>query len=298
MTTPRKTCPCSVPIRRALLASLAALGLLAPLPRAAAQPTAKDLVQNVGLDQNLDAQLPLDLTFRDEQGQRVRLGQYFGKRPVILTFVYFRCPMLCTQVLNGLLKSAQAVKFQMGTDYEIISLSIDPHETPAMAAAKKQRYAQSYRRPGADVGWHFLTGEQPAIEKLARVAGFRYQYDPASDQYAHASGIVLVTPEGRISRYFYGIEYHPTDLRLGLVESSANRIGSPVDQFLLLCFHYDPRTGKYGLIIENVIRLAGVVTVFCLGTFLWRMYRREKRLSSELAARRLDAPASPAADSG
>lgn len=287
-------------LSRLALAGCLAMCLLgaASLP-ANAQVTAKDLVQNIGFDQNLDAQLPLELTFRNEAGEIVRLGDYFGKKkPVILTFVYFRCPMLCNQVLNGLLKTSQAVKFRLEADYDIISLSIDPHETPKMAKAKKERYTKSYRRPGAEAGWHFLTGKQVDIEKLTRVAGFRYQYDPASDQYAHASGIVLVTPEGRISRYFYGIEYHPTDLRLGLVESSENRIGSPVDQFLLLCFHYDPRTGKYGLIIQNVIRLAGTATALCLGYFLWCMYRRERLLSAETkAASQLKLSQSPVADS-
>ena len=243
-----------------------------------AQRTASKMAQDVGLDQHLGDQVPLDLMFRDEQGKPVRLGQFFGKKPIILTFVYFRCPMLCTQVLNGLLKSSQAVPFTMGNDYEVISLSIDPRETSAMATEKKQRYVEQYRRAGAAEGWHFLTGEQADIEKLTRIAGFRYKYDSASDQYAHASGIVLLTPDGRISRYLYGIDYHPTDLRLGLVESSENRIGGPVEQFLLLCFHYDPRTGKYGLVIDNVLRLAGTATALALGGFLWIMFRKERKL--------------------
>ena len=249
------------------------------------------LVQNVGLDQHLDQQLPLDLTFRDERGKQVRLAQYFGKKkPVILTLVYFRCPMLCTQVLNGLLKSSQAIPLRMEEDYEVISISIDPRETPEMAAAKKERYVASYRRPGAEKGWHFLTGDQNAIDRITRTVGFRYQYDQKSDQFAHASGIVVLTPEGRISRYFYVIDYHPTDLRLGLVESSENRIGSPVDQFLLLCFHYDPRTGKYGLIINNVIQLAGSATVLLLGSFLWVMYRQERRRTAAARANEASLP--------
>ena len=254
-------------------------------------PNKLKLIQNVGLDQHLDEQLPLDLTFRDEHGKQVRLAQYFGKKkPVILTLVYFRCPMLCTQVLNGLLKSSQAIPLRMEEDYEVISISIDPRETPEMAAAKKERYAAAYRRAGAEKGWHFLTGDQNAIDRITRTVGFRYQYDPKSDQFAHASGIVVLTPEGRISRYFYGIDYHPTDLRLGLVESSENRIGSPVDQFLLLCFHYDPRTGKYGLIINNVLKLAGSATVLLLGSFLWVMYRQERRRTTAARAKEASTP--------
>jgi protein SCO1/2 len=244
-----------------------------------AQPRATELVKNVGLDQHLDAQIPLDLKFRNEQGEEVRLGDYFGNKPVILNFVYFRCPMLCTQVLNGLLKTTNAIKLRLGEDYEIVSISIDPRETPDMAAAKKERYVVKYRRPGAEEGWHFLTGDQEAIEQLTRVAGFRYQYDPISDQFAHASGIIVLTPTGRLSRYFYGIEYHPTDLRLGLVESAHNRIGTPVDQILLLCFHYDPATGKYGLLISRVIQIMGSAFALGLGGFLWTMYRQERRRS-------------------
>jgi len=246
---------------------------------ASGQTNAKQLVENVGLDQHLDQQIPLEVTLRDEQGREVRLGDYVRDKPVILTFVYFRCPMLCTQVLNGVLKSANAMKLQLGDDYQIVSLSIDPRETPQMATEKKEKYVAKYRRTGAEAGWHFLTGDAAAIEQLAQAAGFRYVYDEQSDQYAHASGILVLTPQGRISRYFYGIDYNPTDLRLGLVESSQGRIGTPVDQLLLLCYHYDPATGKYGLVISRVIRLAGTVTALALGTFLLAMYRLERRRS-------------------
>jgi protein SCO1/2 len=186
-------------------------------------------------------------------------------------------------VLNGVLKSTNALPLQMEKDYEIVSISIDPRETPEMAAAKKAKYVARYRRPGAQEGWHFLTGEQASIDEITRVAGFRYQYDEPSDQYAHASGIMVVTPGGRISRYFYGIDYHPTDLRLGLVESGDNKIGTMVDQILLLCYHYDPKTGKYGLVISGAIRVAGAITVLALAAFLWINFRKEHQRSREIA---------------
>jgi protein SCO1/2 len=235
------------------------------------------LANEIGIDQHLDRQLPLDLSFRDEQGNQVRLGDYFGDKPVVLTLVYFRCPMLCTQVLNGLLRTSQAVKFQMGRDYHVVTVSIDPNDTPEMAAEKKASYVRAYRREGAEQGWHFLTGKPEAIHKLADAVGFRYRYDERTDQFAHASGIMLATPEGRLSRYLYGIEYPPNDLRLGLVESSEHRIGSPVDQVLLLCYHYDPLTGKYGLVISRSLKFAGSVTMLALGGFLVVMFRQERR---------------------
>ncbi len=269
---------------RLLLPLTLLLVTLASTSRAQIPAPTQGPIDGVTLEQHLDKQLPLDLKFRDETGKQVRLGDYFGDKPVIVNLVYFRCPMLCTQVLNGLLRSMQGVKFTLGEDYHVVSVSIDPRETPQMAAAKKKQYAGNYRRPGADKGWHFLTGDQQSIDKLADAVGFRYRYDELSDQYAHASGIMLATPEGRLSRYFYGIEYPPNDLRLGLVESSENKIGSPVDQILLLCFHYDPRTGKYGLVISRVMQLAGMATALGLGSFLWSMYRLERRRSRALAA--------------
>jgi len=239
-------------------------------------PTA-ELLRDVGIEQNLNAQLPLDAVFRDEAGRDVRLGDYFSDKPVVLALVYYRCPMLCTQVLNGFLKSSQAVPLEIGRDYEVVTVSIDPRETPAMAAEKKKHHARAYRRDGAERGWHFLTGDQQSIDRLAGTVGFRYHYDPASDQFAHASGIVIATPDGRLARYLYGIEYSPHDLRLGLVDSSAGRIGSAADQVLLLCYHYDPLTGRYGLAIAGVLRAAGAFTMFALGSFLFVMYRNERR---------------------
>jgi protein SCO1/2 len=245
------------------------------------------IVQKVGLDQHLDAQIPLDLAFRDESGQPVVLGQYFTDKPVILTLVYFRCPMLCTQVLNGLLEASQAISLTMGQDYHIISVSIDPRETSEMARAKKKRYVDTYYRPGADAGWHFLTGSQESIDQLTKTVGYRYAYDPKSDQYAHPSGIVVLTPEGRISRYFFGIDFVPDDLKSGLIDSSQKKISTPIEQFLLLCFHYDPATGTYGFLIANAIRIAGIATMVVLGLYLWSMFRRERRRS---AAERIQSP--------
>lgn len=235
------------------------------------------MIREIGIDQKLGDQLPLDLPFRDERGNDVRLGKYFGDKPVVLALVYYRCPMLCTQVLNGLLKTSQAVKFTMGEDYEVVAISFDPRDTAAIAAEKKASYVRAYRRAGAERGWHFLTGDPPSIQRLTQAVGFRYRYDARTDQYAHASGIMLATPDGRLSRYYYGIEYPPNDLRLGLVESSQRKIGSPVDQILLLCYHYDPLTGQYGLAISGALRVAGAATVIALGGFLAAMFRQERR---------------------
>jgi protein SCO1/2 len=243
---------------------------------AGSSPTA-EMLRDVGIEQHLNAQLPLDAVFRDEQGNEVKLGDYFKDRPVVVMLVYYRCPMLCTQVLNGFLKSSQAVPLQIGRDYQVVTVSFDPRETPELAAEKKNSYVRAYRRDGAADGWHFLTGDRQSIDRLTKVVGFHYHFDPKSDQFAHASGIALATPAGRLSRYFYGIEYEPDDLRLGLVESSSGRIGSLVDQVLLLCYHYDPLTGKYGLVIAGVMRTAGLLTVIVLGSFLVVMYRRERR---------------------
>ncbi|MES2788670.1 MAG: SCO family protein [Planctomycetota bacterium] len=263
---------------------LVALLILPALPVYSQTPT-KSVVQNVGLDQHLNAQIPLDLTFRDEQGRTVKLGDYFGDKPVVLTLVYYRCPMLCTQVLNGFLESSQAVKLTMGADYHVVSVSIDPRETTSMAREKKKRYADSYHRPGAQEGWHFLTGSAASIEQLTKAVGYRYVYDPKTDQYAHASGIMILTPAGKISRYLYGIDYAPDDLRLALVEASQSRIGTLTDRFLLLCYHYDPATGQYGFAIERAIRAAGLATMAIMGGFLWLMFRRERQRTRATAAR-------------
>jgi protein SCO1 len=250
-------------------------------------PTAA-LLRDVGIEQRQGTPLPLDALFRDESGREVRLGEYFADKPVVLAFVQYRCPMLCTLVLNGFLKSSQGMPLEIGRDYQVVTVSFDPREGPELASEKKKHYVRSYRREGAAEGWHFLTGDQQAIDRLTQAVGFRYHYDPQSDQFAHASGIVVATPDGRLARYLYGIEYSPHDLRLGLVESSAGRIGSPVDQVLLLCYHYDPLTGKYGLAIAGALRIAGTLTVLALGGFLIVMIRRE--LKRPKLVRKVDQP--------
>ncbi|MEP6995946.1 MAG: SCO family protein, partial [Acidobacteriota bacterium] len=236
------------------------------------------LLKGIGIDQRLDAALPLTLAFRDEAGRAVRLGDYFGRRPVVLALVYYNCPMLCTQVLNGLVASLNVMSLAAGEDFDVVAVSFDPRETPEMARAKKEAYLARYKHPAADAGWHFLTGQEAQIHALAQAAGFRYRYDSQLDQFAHASAIFVATPDGRLARYFYGIEYAPRDLRLALVEASAGRIGTPVDQILLFCFHYDPASGKYGATIVNMVRLAGLLTIALLGSSLWVLSRRRARL--------------------
>ena len=242
-----------------------------------AQTARPPLLTNVGIDQRLNEQVPLDLNFRDETGKAVRLREYFGEKPVILVLAYYECPMLCTQVLNGLTRSLQGMTLDVGKEFNVVTVSINPRETPELARAKKRIYTGIYGRPLGEQGWHFLTGEQPSIQALARAVGFRYAFDPESGQYAHASVIMVLTPEGRLSRYFFGIQYHSRDLRLSLVEASEGKIGSAVDHILLFCYHYDPATGKYGLVILNIVRAAGLVTVLVIGGSIWVMLRRERR---------------------
>lgn len=225
------------------------------------------------IEQRLGEQLPLDLTFRDEAGREVKLGQYFDK-PVVLAFVYYDCPMLCNQVLNGLTGALRALTFDVGKEFNVVTVSFDAREKPALAAEKKRSYIDEYKRAGAEGGWHFLTGDEESIERLTAAAGFGFTWDAPSEQFAHASGVMVVTPEGKLSHYFYGIEYAPKELRLGLVEASQNKIGNPVDQLLLYCFHYDPASGKYGPVVMNIVRLAGVATVIAIGVLLLLMRKR------------------------
>ena len=254
--------------------ALMGLGLLVgPLQ---AQPLTQQQLGEIGIDQRLGEDLPLELVFNDESGKSVALREYFGMQPVILALVYYECPMLCTQVLNGLMQSLRILSFEAGREFQVLAVSIDPGEGPALAEAKKQEYTRQYNRKGTAKGWHFLTGTQDQIDQLAEAVGFRYQYDEETDQYIHAAGVMVLTPEGQLARYFYGIEFSPRDLRLGLVEAAANQIGSPVDQLLLLCYQYDPATGKYGLAILNSLRIAGLLTVVVLGTFIVVMLRRER----------------------
>lgn len=261
-----------------------ALVLLAPAGRPAyAQRTVPPVLSQVRIDQRLNQQLPLDVGFRDETGKSVKLRDYFDRRPVILSFAYYTCPMLCPMTLEGMVKAMRTLSFQPGEDYVAVNVSINPKETPQIAAAKKEDLLRDFNRPGVKENWHFLTGNELSIRQVADVAGFRYVWDPSTQQFIHASGIMIVTPQGRMSRYFYGIEFAPRDLRLGLIEASAGKIGSPVDQVLLYCFHYDPETGKYGLVVMNVIRIAGALTVLLLGgaiiIYLWRERRGRHAVS-------------------
>jgi protein SCO1/2 len=234
-----------------------------------------ELLKDVGIDQKLNDSISLDLAFRDEAGRPVTLGQFFAGKPVVLSLVYYYCPMLCTQVLNGMERSLRDVPMDIGKQFSIVTVSIDPTERPALAAAKRALYTGLYGRPGATEGWHFLTGDEPQIKQLANAVGFRYAYDAQSKQFAHASAIMILTPEGRISRYLYGIQYSARDLRLGLVEASEGKIGTPVDQILLFCYHYDPATGKYSLLISRILKAAGVFTILVIGIGIFLLARSE-----------------------
>jgi protein SCO1/2 len=240
-------------------------------------------LQEVRIEQKLDKQLPLDLVFRDESGRDVKLGDYFGQKPVVLAFVYYDCPMLCTQILNGMVTSFRVLPFQVGKEFDVVTISFDARETPALAQSKKKvyvNYLPERMRADASNGWHFLTGDQANIEKITQAAGFHYRYDEATKQFAHASAIMVTTPHGKLSRYYYGIEYAPRDLRLGLIESSANKIGSPVDQLLLYCYHYDPATGKYGAAVMRIMRVAGVLTLIGIVAMLFLLKGRHTTVTS------------------
>jgi protein SCO1/2 len=233
-------------------------------------------MSRIGIDQKLNQQVPLDLAFTDDTGREVRLGEYFGKRPVILALVYYECPMLCTQVLNGVATALGVLNFTVGKEFDVVAVSINPREGPGLAAQKKAAYVERYGRPGSERGWHFLTGRQESIAALADAVGFRYEYDETTKQYAHGAGIEVLTPNGVISKYFYGIEYSSRDLKFGLMEASAERIGTAIDQALLLCYHYDPATGKYGATAMTLIRLGGIATILAFVSFLFVSLRRER----------------------
>ena len=234
-----------------------------------------ELLKDVGIDQKLNEAIPLGLTFRDETGSPAKLSEFFGQKPVVLALVYYNCPMLCTQVLNGLDRSLKDVPMDIGKDFSVVTVSIDSSEAPRLASAKRDLYTGIYGRPGAAQGWHFLTGEEPQIRQLANAVGFRYAYDADSKQFAHASAVMVLTPGGRISRYFYGITYPARDMRLGLVEASEGKIGSAVDQVLLFCYHYDPVTGKYGLLVSRVIKAGGLLTMLAIGILVVVLSRNE-----------------------
>ena len=275
-------------LRRRLTAGLLALSAaasVAPRPAAAVEtgPAAEQnkpaYLRDVGIDQKLGAQLPLDLTFRDESGQPVKLAQYFDgqKKPVILTLVYYSCPQLCTLVLNDLNRGMNGLStLSAGDDFQVVTVSIDPSDTSALAADKKATYMASYRRPHAEQGWHFLTGDQSSIRKLTQAVGFKYKWDPKFQQFVHPSGLVILTPKGAVSRYFFGIDYDLKDLRLSLEEASSNKIGSITDRILLYCFHYDETSGRYTPTITRIVKLGGVLTVAALGFFWFAMYRFEQ----------------------
>jgi len=230
-------------------------------------------LKNVGIEQHLNDQIPPDLVFRDDAGRAVRLGDYFGKKPLILNLVYYQCPMLCGEVLSGLESALRVLKFDVGREFDVLTVSFDPKETTEMAAAKKAEFLKRYGRPGAAEGWHFLTGSQSSITALTKAAGFDYEYDPKTGQFAHATAIMVLTPEGRIAQYYYGVEFAPKDLRLGLIQASQNKIGSIVDQVLLYCYHYNPDTGKYSAMIGRVLKISAGATMLMLGTFLIVMFR-------------------------
>jgi protein SCO1/2 len=241
-------------------------------------------LREIGFDQNLDRQLPLDATFRNEAGQTVRLGDYFGTRPVVLVFAYYDCPMLCTQVLNSLASTLDVLTLQPNKDFDVVTISIDPREKPALAAAKKAVYLKRYKRAGAAEGWHFLTGDEPQIKRVTGAAGFRYAWDDDLKQFAHPTGVIVVTPEGRLARYLFGIEYGARDLRFALIDASSGKIGTRVDNLLLYCYHYDPETGRYGLWVMRALRIAGVATVLAMGAFIVVMTRKDKNVRDQRGA--------------
>ncbi len=241
-------------------------------------------LENVGITQHLDAQVSPDLAFVDETGRAVKLGDYFGRKPLILNLVYFNCTMLCGEALAGLSSSMKLVKFDVGNEFDVITVSFDPRETPEMAAKKKADYVKRYGRLNAGAGWHFLTGQPDSINALAKTVGFQYQYDAKSNQFAHATAIMVLTPQGRISRYFYGVDFPPKDLRMGLVEASQGKIGNAVDAVLLYCYHYDPETGKYGAMVGNILRLGAGLTILLLGGLLFILFRLDRSVTRKTAA--------------
>jgi protein SCO1/2 len=261
--------------RSALVLALLLLGACERQVFAASQPS--DVWQRIGFDERLNGQVPLELGFRDEHGQRVRLGRYFGATPVVLVLGYYGCKNLCSVVMESLLSTLRQLSFDAGGEFDVVAVSIDPHETPGIARMKEAVYLHRYQRAGAAQGLHFLTGDQAAIRRLARAVGFHYFYDDRIQQFVHAAGLMVLTPAGKIARYFYGVQYPPRDLRLGLIEASRNQIGSVVDRLLLLCADYNPANGRYEFVIWNVLRAACAGTVAALGAFILVAMRREQR---------------------
>lgn len=242
-------------------------------------------LKNVGIQQNLSGQIPADLEFRDETGKAVRLGDYFGQKPMILSLVYYKCPMLCGEVLSGLSRALKVLKFNVGDEFNVLTVSFDPKDTPEIGAAKKAEYMERYGRPEAAQGWHFLTGPQSSIDALTKAAGFQYQYDPKTEQFAHSTAIMILTPQGKIAQYYYGVEYAPKDLRLGLIQASQNKIGTVVDEVLLYCYHYDPTTGRYGAVISRILQLSALATVLILGLFMAVLFHHGSDAEHQAAQR-------------
>jgi protein SCO1 len=234
------------------------------------------ILTKVDITQRLNQQIPLDIPFVDETGRQVTIGEYFGKRPVILALVYYECPMLCTQVLNGLVSALGVMNFEAGKEFEVVAVSFNPREGPGLASQKKAAYLERYGRPHTAAGWHFLTGTESSIKQLTEAVGFKYHYDDAIKQFAHGAAIELLTPKGVIAKYFYGIEYSARDIRFGLIEASEERIGSLIDNVVMLCYHYDPATGKYGATVLRLVRLGGIATVLAFLSFLAVSLRRER----------------------
>jgi len=232
---------------------------------------------NVTIEQRLDSQIPMDASFRDEAGNTFPLGHFFGKRPVVLALVYYQCPMLCTQILNGVVRAAKVLTFKPGEDYDVVAISFDARERPADAAAKKAVYMHDYGHPETAAGWHFLTGDINSIKKVTNAVGFKYMWDVHTAQFAHASAVYILTPEGKLSKYFYGIDYSPKDMRFALIEASKNQIGTPVDRILLYCYHFDPHAAKYTPYALALLRAAGAATVLIFGGFVFISLRRERR---------------------
>ncbi len=276
----------AVVVAGVLLGSVAAFGQGRGAPAVQPATPPPQILNNIAIDQKLNAQVPLTLPFRDENGRTVQLGEYFGHRPVVLALVYYDCPMLCTEVLNGMVSAFSLLKFDIGREYDVVTVSFDPREKPELAREKKATYLRRYGRPGAEQGWHFLTGDAASINALTRAVGFHYQWDPQTQQFAHATAVMVLTPHGIIGQYLYGVEYSPKDLRFALVEASSGHIGTIVDQVLLYCYHYDPRTGKYGAIISRVLKVAGVMTIVLLGGFLLAMFKLEPKRRAESRAGR------------
>lgn len=280
------------------LAKCLALALVLPLTFTGALAAEEGLVdpkdmpgplKEVGFDQKIGDILPLDAAFVDEAGLQVTLGDYFGERPVIVAFVYYDCPMLCSLVMNGLAKSVGVLEFNAGEAFDVVAISVDPTDTPAKASKTKLETVQRYGRPETAEGWHFLSGAEPEITRAAEAAGFQYTFIPETGDYAHAAGILMATPDGTIAQYYYGIEYSPKDLRLAMVEASENRLGSVVDQILLYCYRYNPSLGKYTAVITRILRLAGLGFCICLAAFLWINWRRDRAADRDMMRRQTSA---------